>query len=82
MLQSKWNIGSILLAGVCALGLAPLHAQEAACATPLDARIENSCIVDAGTLWRGAKPSKAAATALVERGVKTVVNLEIGRAHV
>ena len=76
MLQSKWNIGSILLAGVCALGLAPLHAQEAACATPLDARIENSCIVDAGTLWRGAKPTKAAATALVERGVKTVVNLE------
>lgn len=76
MHQSKWKIWSILVMGACVLGLAPLHAQEAACATPLDARIENSCIVDPGTLWRGAKPTKAAAAALVERGVKTVVNLE------
>ena len=31
---------------------------SAACATPLDARIPNSCVVVAQTLWRGARPDK------------------------
>jgi protein tyrosine/serine phosphatase len=46
------------------------------CDNPLDANIKNSCIVN-DTLWRGAKPDALAATTLIARGVKTVVNLEL-----
>jgi rhodanese-related sulfurtransferase len=35
------------------------------------------CATDAQTLWRGARPDALAATALVEAGVRTVVNLEL-----
>lgn len=47
------------------------------CAKPIDARIKRSCIVQDGQLWRGGRPDKEAAEALVEKGVKTVVNLEL-----
>ena len=62
-----------LLAG-CAQ--APVS-TSAACATPLNARVPNSCVVVAQTLWRGARPDKVAAEALVQLGAKTVVNLEL-----
>ncbi len=80
MSKSKSSFWWAAAIWVCALGMDGAHAQTPAeppaCKTPLDARIENSCIVDAGVLWRGAKPTKAAAAALVEQGVQTVVNLE------
>ena len=47
------------------------------CTTPLDPRVENSCVVTPQALWRGAKPDAVAAAALVEIGAKTVVNLEL-----
>ncbi len=47
------------------------------CATPLDSRVSNGCIVAPQTLWRGARPDTVTATALVEAGVRTVVNLEL-----
>jgi protein tyrosine phosphatase (PTP) superfamily phosphohydrolase (DUF442 family) len=46
------------------------------CASPLDARIQNSCIVVPNKLWRGASPDKVGAAALVQLGVGTIVNLE------
>ena len=60
------------------LGCASVSAQNSSpiCTNPLDSRIRNSCIVTSQSLWRGAKPDAAAAAALVEKGVKTVVNLE------
>ncbi|HET7765845.1 MAG TPA: dual specificity protein phosphatase family protein [Burkholderiales bacterium] len=48
-----------------------------ACADPLSAQVVNSCVVGKDVLWRGAKPDVAAATELVNRGVRTVVNLEL-----
>jgi protein tyrosine phosphatase (PTP) superfamily phosphohydrolase (DUF442 family) len=47
------------------------------CTTPLNARVENSCVVTPQALWRGAKPDDVAAATLVEMGAKTVVNLEL-----
>ena len=81
MARVRDRFGAMVFAmGVYLLGLGDALAQGPApvpaCTTPVDARIENSCIVDSSVLWRGAKPSKDAATALVERGVQTVVNLE------
>ena len=50
---------------------------ELSCAFPLDQKIANSCVVSEQTLWRGAHPGPAAAAALVDLGVKTVVSLEL-----
>ncbi len=47
-----------------------------ACGTPLDPRVQNSCVVTPQTLWRGARPDKTSAAALIQIGVKTIVNLE------
>lgn len=47
------------------------------CTTPLDSRIHNGCIVEPQILWRGARPDTPAATALIEAGVRTLVNLEL-----
>lgn len=50
---------------------------EQSCRSPLDARVGNSCIVVDQVLWRGARPNRAAASALMEMGVRTIVNLEL-----
>lgn len=49
----------------------------AGCAHPLDDGVVNSCVVADEALWRGARPTADAATVLVNRGVKTVVSLEL-----
>ncbi len=56
---------------------APIATTAVVCAAPLDAKVPNSCIVTAQTLWRGARPDKVAAEALLRLGAKTVVNLEL-----
>jgi protein tyrosine phosphatase len=48
-----------------------------ACKIDLSPSITNGCIVTPGKLWRGGKPDAAGAQALVNLGVKTVVNLEL-----
>lgn len=55
---------------------APNLDASAACETPLSQKVANSCVVRAGTLWRGARPDPVAASALLELGVRTIVNLE------
>jgi protein tyrosine/serine phosphatase len=47
------------------------------CDTPLSPNIANSCIVNRNKLWRGERPSAAGATALLDLGVKTIINLEL-----
>jgi len=59
------------------LGCAAPLARADACGNPLSSQIANSCVVSKDVLWRGAKPDVAAATELVNRGVRTVVNLEL-----
>jgi protein tyrosine phosphatase (PTP) superfamily phosphohydrolase (DUF442 family) len=54
-----------------------VSAKESACLTPLDSSIQKSCIVVPNVLWRGPKPSAADAKILLQRGVRTVVNLEL-----
>lgn len=55
----------------------PTRVAEPSCALPLNPAVKNGCVVAPQLLWRGAKPDVAAATALVDMGVKTVVNLEL-----
>ena len=72
--RSKW-IGTLLCCTLLAACAQAPVSTSAACATPLDARVPNSCVVVAQSLWRGARPDKVAAETLVQLGVKTVVNL-------
>jgi protein tyrosine phosphatase len=50
---------------------------HSACSQELDARLTNSCVVADRLLWRGARPDDDGAQALIEQGVKTIVNLEL-----
>jgi hypothetical protein len=59
------------------LGCVAPSARADACGDPLSARVPNSCVVSKDVLWRGAKPDAVAAAELVNRGVRTVVNLEL-----
>jgi protein tyrosine phosphatase (PTP) superfamily phosphohydrolase (DUF442 family) len=66
-----------LAAGIVSvLATQPLVAQTR-CDTPLSPSIANSCIVKPNTLWRGERPSAEGASALLDLGVKTIVNLEL-----
>ena len=49
----------------------------AACANVLDSPIPNFCVVTPDALWRGAKPAQDGAAWLIQRGVRTIVNLEL-----
>lgn len=69
-----------LQAGVSAaflLGCATPLPRADACSNPLATQVSTSCVVSEGVLWRGAAPDVVAATELVNRGVGTVVNLEL-----
>lgn len=64
-----------------AFSLALLLSACASTSPPKDAeacpgKIQNFCEVSPGVLWRGAKPDEAGAAWLIEKGVRTVVNLE------
>jgi tyrosine-protein phosphatase SIW14 len=68
------------LIGAAALFLAVCATPPAradACSHPLATQIANSCVVTENVLWRGAKPDVTAATELIDRGVRVVVNLEL-----
>lgn len=68
-----WGIALCVWLAGCA-GPKP---QADACQTALSPAIANACQVTPGVLWRGAKPDALGAAALIEAGVKTVVNLEL-----
>jgi protein tyrosine/serine phosphatase len=48
-----------------------------ACSNNLNATIQNFCVVTPNVLWRGGKPDKDDAAWLIQRGVRTIVNLEL-----
>ena len=47
------------------------------CASDLGSPISNFCVVTPNVLWRGAKPAQDGAAWLIQRGVRTIVNLEL-----
>jgi len=47
------------------------------CSNDLDSPILNFCVVTPDVLWRGAKPAQDGAAWLMQRGVRTIVNLEL-----
>jgi protein tyrosine phosphatase len=63
-----------LLLGGCALSAAQKKAQ---CSNSLGSPISNFCEVKPDVLWRGSKPDKDGAAWLINKGVKTIVNLEL-----
>src|SRR5260370_9721267 len=48
-----------------------------ACSSDLDSPILNFCVVTPDVLWRGAKPAQDGAAWLMQRGVRTIVNLDL-----
>jgi len=54
-----------------------MPAAPAACADHLGSPIPNFCVVMPNVLWRGAKPAQDGAAWLIDRGVRTIVNLEL-----
>ena len=59
-------------------GLSLAAADSAShCDNTLGSPIHNFCEVSPGVLWRGSKPDQVAATWLINKGVKTVINLEL-----
>ena len=71
------NTALLTLVATLLFGCATPKPLADACSSPLTAAIANSCVVTPDVLWRGAKPDVSGATALISRGVKTVVNLEL-----
>ena len=63
-----------LLLGGCALSAIQ---KEALCPNNLGSPIRNFCEVKPNVLWRGSKPDKDTAAWLINKGVKTIVNLEL-----
>lgn len=52
-------------------------AHPDACKLALTPDVTNACVVSDGVLWRGGKPNSQGALALMNKGVGTVVNLEM-----
>ena len=52
-------------------------AHPDACTQELTSEVANACVVSNGVLWRGGKPDSQGALALMNKGVGTVVNLEM-----
>jgi len=54
-----------------------MPAAPAGCANELGSPIPNFCVVTPNVLWRGARPGQDGAAWLMQRGVRTIVNLEL-----
>lgn len=65
---------SLLLGGCCTL---PVTQKEAVCPNSLGSPILKFCEVKPDVLWRGSKPDKCDAAWLINKGVKTIINLEL-----
>lgn len=53
------------------------QAHPDACKQALTADVTNACVVSPGVLWRGGRPDEQGASALLSKGVGTVVNLQM-----
>lgn len=53
------------------------HTPPGACSNDLGSPVRNFCVVAPGIFWRGARPGRSDAQWLIDRGVGTVVSLEL-----
>src|SRR5437899_6954772 len=77
MARSHTCNAAFLSALLAALPSSSMPAVPAACTNDLGSPIANFCVVTQNVLWRGAKPAQDGAAWLVQRGVRTIVNLEL-----
>src|SRR5437879_7105456 len=77
MARSHTCNAAVLFALLAALPSSSMPAAPAACTNDLGSPIANFCVVTQNVLWRGAKPAQDGAAWLVQRGVRTIVNLEL-----
>lgn len=69
-------LGSVALASLLSACAGPQPHPDA-CKQALTTDVVNACVVSPGVLWRGGKPDEQGASALLSKGVGTVVNLEM-----
>ena len=62
---------------ICSCASASKQGIAGTCPNNLGSAIKNFCVVTPNVLWRGARPDKDGAAWLVQRGVRTIVNLEL-----
>lgn len=67
----------LFLASLPLRGLLAAPPLSPTCPDNLDSPIANFCQVTPDLLWRGAKPDVAGMAWLIQRGVKSIVNLEL-----
>lgn len=70
---------SLMSNGFAMVGIALAAGPENSpgCDKDYGSHIKNFCIVKHGELWRGSQPRGAGAVELMNRGVRTIVNLEL-----
>src|SRR2546427_12780379 len=77
MPRSNTCNAAFFFALLAALPSSSMPATPAACTNDLGSPIANFCVVTPNVLWRGAKPAQDGAAWLIQRGVRTIVNLEL-----
>ena len=77
MARSNTCNAVFLFALLTGLPSSSMPAAPAGCANDLGSPIPNFCVVTPDVLWRGAKPAQDGAAWLIQRGVRTIVNLEL-----
>lgn len=73
----KINLYIIVLLQTQCVTAASVTKEAASCLNNMASPISNFCEVRPNELWRGAKPDKQTAAWLINKGVKTIINLEL-----
>src|SRR2546426_11172455 len=68
---------SFLFALLTGFPSSSMPAAPTGCANDLSSPIPNFCVVTPNVLWRGAKPAQDSAAWLIQRGVRTILHLEL-----
>jgi protein tyrosine/serine phosphatase len=66
-----------LVLTICSCASTGKQSAAEACSDNLESEIKNFCVVAPQVLWRGARPDKDSAAWLIQKGVRTIVNLEL-----
>ena len=67
----------LIVFSMCSCASASMQGIAGTCPNNLGSAIKNFCAVTPNVLWRGARPDKDGAAWLIQRGVRTIVNLEL-----
>jgi protein tyrosine/serine phosphatase len=67
----------LLVHTICGCAYTGKQSAAEACSDNLDSVIQDFCVVTPNVLWRGSRPDKDSAAWLIQKGVRTIVNLEL-----